>query len=242
MKVFLQQILNVDEQNQVIEVNAWLKYIWHDYRLQWRPLSYDNISSIRFPGEDQQLWQPDILLYNRHFSFSANDRFDSAYRSNLVVYSNGEVNWIPPGIFRITCKMDITMFPFDEQRDSQGRFKICFLKFGSWTYHGLALDLRVEQQEEGGELSMDLSTYIPNGEWHLLSAPAIREVTYYHCCPEPYPTLKFYMHLRRKALYHMFNIITPSLLISGMTLLGFCLPAHDMSEKIGFREFFFRIE
>ncbi|KIH51861.1 hypothetical protein ANCDUO_18044, partial [Ancylostoma duodenale] len=26
MKVFLQQILNVDEQDQVIEVNAWLKY------------------------------------------------------------------------------------------------------------------------------------------------------------------------------------------------------------------------
>ncbi|KHJ89817.1 hypothetical protein OESDEN_10349 [Oesophagostomum dentatum] len=145
MKVFLQQILNVDEQDQVIEVNAWLKYIWYDYRLRWRPISYDNISSVRFSGEEQQIWQPDILLYNRrdklqpiryvsHLKilsvssllspkhqgfrrsiFSANERFDSTYKSNLVVYSSGLVNWIPPGIFKITCKMDITMFPFDEQ-------------------------------------------------------------------------------------------------------------------------------
>ncbi|PIC17941.1 hypothetical protein B9Z55_024003 [Caenorhabditis nigoni] len=27
MKVFLQQILNLDGQNQIIEVNAWLKYV-----------------------------------------------------------------------------------------------------------------------------------------------------------------------------------------------------------------------
>ncbi|EYB85529.1 hypothetical protein Y032_0296g1686 [Ancylostoma ceylanicum] len=155
----------------------------------------------------------------------ANERFDSSYKSNLVVYSNGLVNWIPPGIFRITCKMDITMFPFDEQ--------ICFLKFGSWTYHGFALDLQIEQDE--GDPSMDTSTYISNGEWQLVSAPAQREVTYYQCCPEPYPSIKFYMHLKRRSLFHVFNIITPSLLISGMTLLGFCLPAHDMSEKIGFQ-------
>ncbi|EPB68586.1 Cation transporter family protein [Ancylostoma ceylanicum] len=196
MKVFLQQILNVDEQDQVIEVNAWLKYIWNDYRLRWRPLAFDNISSVRFPGDEQQIWQPDILLYNRHAILrltqklaqiyregnlkSANERFDSSYKSNLVVYSNGLVNWIPPGIFRITCKMDITMFPFDEQ--------ICFLKFGSWTYHGFALDLQIEQDE--GDPSMDTSTYISNGEWQLVSAPAQREVTYYQCCPEPYPSIK----------------------------------------------------
>ncbi|VDM80685.1 unnamed protein product [Strongylus vulgaris] len=63
-----------------------------------------------------QSW-PNIYSNDLHHEmfFRANDRFDSSYKSNLVVYSSGEVNWIPPGIFRITCKMDITMFPFDEQ-------------------------------------------------------------------------------------------------------------------------------
>lgn len=220
MKIFLQQLLNVDEQNQVIEVNAWLKYIWNDYRLRWRPTLHDNISSLRFLSDEQQIWIPDILLYN-----SANENFDSTYRSNLVVYSNGEINWIPPGIFKISCKMDITMFPFDEQ--------VCFLKFGSWTYHGFALDLRIDSED--AEPSIDTSTYIGNGEWDLIGSPVKREVSYYQCCPEPYPTIKFYLHLRRKSYYHIFNIIVPSMLISGMTLLGFCLPPHDMSEKIGFQ-------
>lgn len=35
---------------------------------------------------------------------------------------------MPPGIFKSTCKIDITWFPFDDQR--------CEMKFGSWTYDG----------------------------------------------------------------------------------------------------------
>ncbi|CAI4229950.1 unnamed protein product [Auanema sp. JU1783] len=221
IKVFLQQIINVDEQNQVVEINAWLKYTWNDYRLRWRPLSYDNITSVRFPGGESPIWQPDILLYN-----SADDRFDSSFKSNLVVYSSGLVNWIPPGIFKISCKMDITMFPFDEQ--------ICFMKFGSWTYHGFSIDLQVDTEKEDTP-AVDLSTYISNGEWRLINAPAHREVKFYKCCLEPYPTIKFYMYIRRRALYYAFNVVIPSLLISLMTLLAFCLPADDMSEKIGFQ-------
>uniref|UniRef100_A0A0N4W697 Neur_chan_LBD domain-containing protein n=1 Tax=Haemonchus placei TaxID=6290 RepID=A0A0N4W697_HAEPC len=225
MKIFLQQLLNVDEQNQLIEVNAWLKYTWNDYRLRWRPIVHDNISSLRFPTDEQQIWLPDILLYNRCSNFSANEDFDSSCRSNLVVYSTGEINWIPPGIFKISCKMDITMFPFDEQT--------CSLKFGSWTYHGFALDLLIDTSNK--EPPIDTSTYIANGEWDLIGTSAKREVSFYKCCPEPYPTLNFHLYLKRKSFYHIFNIIVPSMLISGMTLLGFCLPPHDMSEKIGFQ-------
>jgi hypothetical protein len=36
--------------------------------------------------------------------------------------------YVPPGIFKSTCKIDITWFPFDDQH--------CDMKFGSWTYDG----------------------------------------------------------------------------------------------------------
>ncbi|CAB3410237.1 unnamed protein product [Caenorhabditis bovis] len=222
MKVFLQQILNLDGKNQIIEVNAWLKYVWIDYRLQWDPKKYDNITSIRFAGGENQIWRPDVLLYN-----SANEDFDSSFKSNEVVYNTGEVNWIPPGIFRASCKMDITYFPFDDQ--------VCYLKFGSWTYNGLALDLSIISEDEHEENSIDLSTYTTSGEWHLTRAPAVKDIKYNSCCPEPYSTVTFYLFLRRRTLFYLFNIILPSLLISIMTLMGFCLPAHDMSEKIGYQ-------
>ncbi|CEF66119.1 Nicotinic acetylcholine receptor family and Neurotransmitter-gated ion-channel transmembrane domain and Neurotransmitter-gated ion-channel family and Neurotransmitter-gated ion-channel ligand-binding domain and Nicotinic acetylcholine-gated receptor, transmembrane domain-containing protein [Strongyloides ratti] len=220
MKVYLQQIVNLDEKNQVIEINAWLKYKWNDYRLKWNPTMYEGITSIRLPSTENLIWTPDILLYN-----SADKSFDSTYKSNLVVYYNGEINWIPPGIFRASCVIRIHWYPFDYQS--------CFLKFGSWTYHGYALDLQIDT-DPGEEPGMDLSTYIPSSEWVLESAPAVRQEIFFSCCPQPYPTIKFYINIRRRTLYYIFNLIIPSSLIGLMTLLGFCLPAHDMSEKIGF--------
>lgn len=87
---------------------------------------------------------------------SADEKFDGTYHTNVVVRNNGSCTYIPPGIFKSTCKIDITWFPFDDQK--------CQMKFGSWTYDGNQIDLRLSS-EEGG----DLSTYITNGEWELIS-------------------------------------------------------------------------
>lgn len=61
-------------------------------------------------------------------NFSADEGFDGTYATNVVVRNNGSCLYVPPGIFKSTCKIDITWFPFDDQR--------CEMKFGSWTYDG----------------------------------------------------------------------------------------------------------
>ena len=61
-------------------------------------------------------------------SFSADEAFDGSYPTNVVLTSEGGCTYIPPGIFKSTCKIDITWFPFDDQD--------CEMKFGSWTYDG----------------------------------------------------------------------------------------------------------
>ena len=60
--------------------------------------------------------------------FSADEKFDGTYQTNVVVSHTGNCLYVPPGIFKSTCKIDITWFPFDDQK--------CDLKFGSWTYSG----------------------------------------------------------------------------------------------------------
>lgn len=97
---------------------------------------------------------------------SADEKFDGTYHTNVVVRNNGSCTYIPPGIFKSTCKIDITWFPFDDQR--------CEMKFGSWTYDGNQIDLRLSS-EEGG----DLSTYITNGEWELISKKMNLLIFYY---------------------------------------------------------------
>lgn len=210
LKVSLQQIIDVDEKNQVVFVNAWLDYTWNDYKLVWDVAEYGNITDVRFPAG--KIWKPDVLLYN-----SVDSAFDSTYQTNMVVYSTGDVHWVPPGIFKISCKIDIQWFPFDEQK--------CFFKFGSWTYDGYKLDLK---PATGG---FDISEYLPNGEWALPLTTVSRNEKFYDCCPEPYPDLTFYLHMRRRTLYYGFNLIMPCILTTLMTLLGFTLPP-DAGEKI----------
>uniref|UniRef100_A0A0N5B820 Acetylcholine receptor subunit alpha-type acr-16 n=1 Tax=Strongyloides papillosus TaxID=174720 RepID=A0A0N5B820_STREA len=218
MRFFLQQIMDVDEKNQVVQVNAWIRYSWSDYKLKWNPEEYDNITDIRFNGNTDSIWKPDILLYN-----SVDEDFDTTYKSNFVVYSNGDITWIPPGILKFSCKIDVTYFPFDNI--------FCSLKFGSWTYHGLDLELQIDTNDPDDIHQMDLSDYVTNGEWILVGSPATREVTYYSCCPEPYPTIIFSLHLRRRTMYYSFNLLIPALLITSLSVFGFTLPP-DAGEKI----------
>lgn len=47
--------------------------------------------------------------------FSADENFDSTYPVNYVVSHTGHVLQVPPGILKLSCKIDITYFPFDDQ-------------------------------------------------------------------------------------------------------------------------------
>lgn len=89
--------------------------------LRWNTSEYGGVKDLRIPPH--RIWKPDVLMYN-----SADEGFDGTYQTNVVVRNNGSCLYVPPGIFKSTCKIDITWFPFDDQR--------CEMKFGSWTYDG----------------------------------------------------------------------------------------------------------
>jgi len=66
------------------------------------------------------------LCKSRLWLYSADDYTAGYMASNAMVHSDGRVFWLPPARLRSSCKVDITLFPFDDQ--------VCSLKFGSWTY------------------------------------------------------------------------------------------------------------
>ncbi|XP_076879549.1 neuronal acetylcholine receptor subunit alpha-7a [Brachyhypopomus gauderio] len=204
----LMQIMDVDEKNQVLTTNIWLQLYWYDHYLKWNTSEYPGVMSVRFP--ENQIWKPDILLYN-----SADERFDATFHTNVLVGSNGACHYMPPGIFRSTCYIDVRWFPFDVQR--------CDLKFGSWSYGGFSLDLQM--------IEADITGYIANGEWDLVEVPGRRTETTYVCCAEPYPDVTFTVVMRRRTLYYGLNLLIPCVLISTLALLVFLLPA-DSGEKI----------
>lgn len=94
-----------------------------------------------------KIWIPDLLLYN------SADVFETKANVNAVLESDGTVNFLPPGMFKSTCQIEIYHFPFDMQS--------CSLKFGSWTYDESNIDLRNKSD------TAQLDSYIENGEWLL---------------------------------------------------------------------------
>ncbi|CAF0895321.1 unnamed protein product [Adineta steineri] len=210
MSLALQQIIDFDEKNEILVISGWLVLVWHDYNLQWKPEDFGGIQAIRVPSV--RVWTPDIYLYN-----SADDNFEGTMKTNLVVQYNGSILFAPPGILKSICPFNIASFPFDEQN--------CTLKFGSWSFDESGVNLT----SEGDQGQSD--AYVKNAEWDLLNFTAVRNAFAYECCPTVYPFVLFTIHIRRRTLYYVVNIVVPCVLISFMTILGFLLPP-DSGEKL----------
>ncbi|CAB1330527.1 unnamed protein product [Coregonus sp. 'balchen'] len=93
------QLIDVDEKNQMMTTNVWLKQEWSDYKLRWRPSDYDNVTSIRVPSE--LIWLPDIVLYN-----NADGEFAVTHMTKAHLFHSGDVRWVPPAIYKSSCSID----------------------------------------------------------------------------------------------------------------------------------------
>ncbi|XP_044539389.1 neuronal acetylcholine receptor subunit alpha-5-like, partial [Gracilinanus agilis] len=58
----ISQLVDVDEKNQLMTTNVWLKQEWVDVKLRWNPDDYAGIKAIRVPSDS--IWTPDIVLFD----------------------------------------------------------------------------------------------------------------------------------------------------------------------------------
>ncbi|XP_072904749.1 neuronal acetylcholine receptor subunit beta-3-like isoform X1 [Hemitrygon akajei] len=204
----ISQLVDVDEKNQLMATNVWLKQEWYDYKLSWNPDDYGGINTIRVPSES--IWLPDIVLYE-----NADGHFESSLMTKAIVKYNGTVRWAPPASYKSSCTIDVTFFPFDKQN--------CSMKFGSWTYDGGLVDLILVDED------VDQKDFFDNGEWEILNATGIkgtRRDGYYS-----YPFITYSFILRRLPLFYTLFLIVPCLGLSLLTVLVFYSPS-DEGEKL----------
>ncbi|XP_048186590.1 neuronal acetylcholine receptor subunit alpha-6 isoform X1 [Perognathus longimembris pacificus] len=209
-EVAITQLANVDEVNQIMETNLWLRHIWNDYRLRWDPMEYDDIETLRVPAD--KIWKPDIVLYN-----NAVGDFQVEGRTKALLKYNGMITWTPPAVFKSSCPMDITFFPFDHQN--------CSLKFGSWTYDKAEIDLLIIGSK------VDMNDFWENSEWEIVDASGYKHDIKYNCCEEIYTDITYSFYIRRLPMFYTVNLIIPCLFISFLTVLVFYLPS-DCGEKV----------
>lgn len=149
------------------------------------------------------IWLPDIVLYN-----NADGNYQVTIMTKAKVSYNGTVQWTPPAIYKSMCQIDVEWFPLDAQT--------CEMRFGSWTYGGLEVDLQhkdAHKQHEAQEEVMgvngmyqetvwivdegiDLSDYYPSVEWDILRVPGKRHEKRWVVCTTDY----FYRALGKRTL------------------------------------------
>lgn len=98
-----------------------------------------------------------------------------------------------------------------------------------WMYMFVYVFGQVDMTNRSTEV--DLSNYVENGEWEVIEVRIERNVVYYACCKEPFPDVTFLIHIRRRLLYYMYNVIFPCVMMSALTVLVFILPP-DSGEKL----------
>lgn len=149
--------------------------------------------------------------------FSADGDFAVTHLTKAHLFHDGRIKWMPPAIYKSSCSIDVTFFPFDQQS--------CKMKFGSWTYDRAKIDL-INMASD-----VDQMDYWESGEWVIVNAVGKYNTKKYECCTEIYADITYYFIIRRLPLFYTINLIIPCLLISCLTVLVFYLPSQ-CGEKI----------
>ncbi|VDP81995.1 unnamed protein product [Echinostoma caproni] len=177
----------------------------------------------------------------------ADERLKEHREARVVIHNDGSTLWVPQALFKSTCEVEITYFPFDTQ--------ICMLEFGSWTYDKTQMDIGWWLSEGDVGIPMpylDFSDYVPSNEWRTdgekeRDLPAanrtiqIRSVKKYRrrnqtvgnqVLTREFPVLRYLVRLRRNPSFYVFMLVIPCVLLSSLTLVVFWLPPESPAKMM----------
>lgn len=202
--------VEINEIKSTLSVYGWMKFNWNDPKLTWNPANYGNLNVVRW--DPTIVWRPDVVLYNNAGGSDQHHYGDT----NVLVYNDGKVLWVPPTEYHAFCELNMRLWPFDYQK--------CILKIGSWTYDGYMVNLTIGSEPQ-------IETLVSNSEWKIVKIGMERNTRYYPCCTEPYIDITYNVTLQRQSDTHRAIVIIPALVIMILALSVFWLPL-DAGERI----------
>ena len=207
--VWIVQISDVDEKNQILNGFYYISEQWTDTELAWNRTDFVGIDKLFL--QDDMIWTPDIGLVN---DIDINLSTKSAVTTYFHVRYTGEVSHSRVINYRSSCEMSLINYPFDKLN--------CTLTFTVWKYMYYASQLNLMTA------SNVLAQHVmyENSEFEILSMEVYREVDS-KCCSGPIVYLNYHVVFQRRPFFFLLNMLLPCALVTMVAMFGFCVPPES---------------
>ncbi|KAK3084418.1 hypothetical protein FSP39_013251 [Pinctada imbricata] len=204
LESYLADLSQLREAENVLEANMYFHITWTDEFLTWNSSEY-NITELSVNYD--KVWLPDIFMING----LDDSRYLPVQDIMLFITHDGHVNWWPGGNTKTKCKLEVSKYPFDSQ--------LCMVILEPWkasTKEQIFQLLHTPQVQ-------NLKMYDEHADWKVTN---LSEVVYVNEFYDYYGIAhyEYRIHLKRRTVYHILNIILPVPLLSIISLCSFLIP------------------
>jgi hypothetical protein len=202
MGIGVQNLEAFNQKEETIDINLWVRMNWNDAYLNWN----SSMSNLTFLSVDKDYtWVPDIELLNAA-------SLPEVYTLNggMNLYSNGDIMWSNPAIFKFSCGLELKYFPFDTQE--------CKMKFASWIYNNKLLRLK---PYDDVSKQIDILESFSHSEWDITNVTVVTYDESRPCCPNAtFSTNEYTIYLKRYPHYYNISMgMTISLVIVNFIIM-----------------------
>lgn len=215
----ISRLVKVDNKEQLVVLDTWVIQTWRNEFLTWNSSEYGDLNRIHFSPEE--IWVPDVALFN-----NGDDKINLAggptkFVTDISVNDKGRCVWSGPATFKANCEMKVDEWPFDEQT--------CELAFGSYSYGKNLLKLKLFKDKR-----KFATRFVKSGDWEITNiTAALGETDHGNCCRFNFSEVVYTLEMKRKSLYYMFYLFTPTSLLTILALSSFLIHVES-GERIGF--------
>lgn len=211
-------LMSIDElsmPDQKFAGAGWITVEWEDPRLAWSPELKADIDVIS--AEPATLWKPELVIDNsiEELGVISDDNV------LLQISHDGSVTWAPPMMYIVHCEIDVTYYPYDQQK--------CSIELTSWGFSNK--ELQLSHLFTG----ISLEDYRENGEWEVtktdVSTSILTETK--NGVTKAYSQLHFNLFVKRRDQFYNTNVMLPIILSSFLVTLVFVVPAES-GEKLSY--------
>ena len=203
--LLLNSIHELDEIGGIFSVMGIMKMNWFDASMVWDPAMYGDVDHVMTSYKD--VWVPELILIN---PAEESDTLGKNWQ-RVYFYKTGFAAWLPGGLIKSTCKINVYKYPFDTQK--------CTLTFSAWGYYSSHIKLNASLDE------VNVRFYTESATWTLIRSQVKtsgRDME-----------IQFAVFLKRKSSFVIVNVLLPLTFLNLLNILVFLL-SPESGEKISY--------